>query len=273
MSGTPVWTTVTAALAPALLQGEQQRQRAAERGAPPDDDDVLARDVDAVVRRTSPGCPRACRHRPLLLQHELAQADGVQAVAVLVGVDGAQGGVEVELRRDRVLDEVGVDGGSALKRSTAATRSACVPSPGTSMCWLSDADPLARLVLLAHVARRRGVVAHEDGAEADGLAPLAQSAPHALATSSNTASATGAPASSCAVTCPLCRGGWRCPEAWVPPGAHTAEATGSARGHHGRGNGFHPDPPEAIGSTSGTHASSSTRRNPLPRHLSVAFRA
>ena len=53
---------------------------------------------------------RRARHGARDAEGEAAEVGRVQAVDVLVGVDGHQDGVEVDLRRRRVLDEHGVDG-------------------------------------------------------------------------------------------------------------------------------------------------------------------
>src|SRR4029450_916997 len=64
---------------------------------------------------------------------------------------------------------------AALKSDWRGTGVWCLGAvPGDSDVMRQHADPLARLVLLAHVAGRGGVVADEDGAQPDGLAALAQ---------------------------------------------------------------------------------------------------
>jgi hypothetical protein len=60
----------------------------------------------------------------------------VEAVGVLDRIHGQQRLVEVELLRDRVLDQIAVDFGIGveLRRPRPAGR-ACSPSPGTPICW------------------------------------------------------------------------------------------------------------------------------------------
>ena len=109
-SGTPVCTTVTAALAVGPLLAEQQRQRPAEGEAPAEDDDVAARDRDLVVREqrldarrragTGPGTDSASRPRFI----------GWSPSTSLSGSISVEGGLVVEVARDRVLDEHAVDG-------------------------------------------------------------------------------------------------------------------------------------------------------------------
>ena len=91
------------------LLREEQRERAAERGAAPEDAHLVARHLDLVEReqRLDAGgrAGRGSRHH----EREATHVDGVHAVDVLVGVHLEQRGVVVELRRHRVLHEERVD--------------------------------------------------------------------------------------------------------------------------------------------------------------------
>ena len=62
--GTPVWTTVTAALQPGRFERQQQGQRAADGQAPADDDDVPPLDRDVVGLQQLDDAGRRARQRP-----------------------------------------------------------------------------------------------------------------------------------------------------------------------------------------------------------------
>ena len=74
----------------------------------------------------------------------------------------------------RVLDEVGVDRGVGVEPLDRGQQVGLGAVAGDVEVVAGDADLLARLVLLAHVAGRGGVVADQDRAEPHRLAPLAQ---------------------------------------------------------------------------------------------------
>ena len=148
-----------------LLQGQQQGKRTTKSGTPAQNDDLAAADVDAVVDEHRLDSGGRARDRSTLLEHELAQVDGVQTIGILPGVHARQGLVEVETRGHRMLDDVRVDfrvrvetvdggkefGLAGLRRNLGVER--------------GNPYLLARLVLLADVARGRRVVSDEDRAE------------------------------------------------------------------------------------------------------------
>ena len=82
---------------------------------------------------------RRARQRAGRAHHEPAEVHRVQAVDVLVGVDGEQSGFLVEAAGKRELDQIGVHRGSALKRAITASSSSWLTSAGR--CSWNEAMP------------------------------------------------------------------------------------------------------------------------------------
>ena len=94
-SRVPVWHRVTVAFS--LTAGQQQAQRAADRGAAADHGDLGAVQRYVVAAQQVHDAARRAGQRAGEAEHEPAQVDRVQAVGVLVRVDQLQhpAGVEV----------------------------------------------------------------------------------------------------------------------------------------------------------------------------------
>ena len=90
MSGTPVCTTVTAALAFGRFSESRLASGRPMVSPRPDDHDVLAGDGDARSASSSAWMPaRRARQRAVDAHDQLAEVHRVQAVDVLGGVHGA----------------------------------------------------------------------------------------------------------------------------------------------------------------------------------------
>ena len=92
------------------LLAEQQCERAAEGGAASEDHDVAARDRDLVVGEQRLDARGRARHRSGHAEREPTHVRGMGGVDVLVRVHHRDGGVVVEVPRDRVLQEQRMDG-------------------------------------------------------------------------------------------------------------------------------------------------------------------
>ena len=192
-SGTPVCTTVTAALAVGRFCESSSASGRPSVVPRPRMHDLVPGDRDLVEREQRLDARGRARHRPRHHQREPAHVHRVHAVDVLVGIHLEQRGVEVDLRRRGVLDQERVDGGSSLNARTAASTSACVASSGRCMCGADHPSSARLLHLHADVARARAVVADEDRAE-PGRVPVRDAASRLRGIrSANTASATGPP--------------------------------------------------------------------------------
>ena len=98
----------------------------------------------------------------------------MEAVDVLVGIDGEQGRELVEALRQRELNEVGVDLGIGVEAGDDLVQLLLGGVLGQFGADRADADLLAVLVLEADVGRAGGVLAHEDGSQAGRDAHLRQ---------------------------------------------------------------------------------------------------
>ena len=83
------------------LQRQEIRQRAPDREAPTDDHHVFALDLDAVTHEELDDAGRGAGDGPEVAHHQAAQVDRMEAVDVLLGVDGQQGLELVELLGQR----------------------------------------------------------------------------------------------------------------------------------------------------------------------------
>ena len=79
--------------------------------------DLVPGDRDLVEREQRLDAGRRARHRARHHEREAAHVDRVHAVDVLVGIHLEQRGVEVDLRRRRVLDEEAVDQRVVVERA------------------------------------------------------------------------------------------------------------------------------------------------------------
>ena len=94
----------------------------------------------------------------------------MQPVDVLGRVHAGQGLGVVETGRDRVLDQEAVDG-TVVVELVDGLQEVLLPGAGRDANVKgADPEPLADLVLAGHVVNAGGVVAHQYGPQADGLA-------------------------------------------------------------------------------------------------------
>ena len=124
---------MTAALASGPLQRQQVGQRPTDREATAHDDDVQTGDGDVVVLEQHLDAGGVQASGASTPWHELAEVHRVQAVDVLVRIDRQQRRLVVEVRRERVLDEEGVDAGIGVEAAT--TSSILLGGVGREVAW------------------------------------------------------------------------------------------------------------------------------------------
>ena len=84
VAATALWSDGDRRIAAGLLEGQQQRERATQGRSAPDDHDLAPGDVDAVVLQHRADAGRCGGERSRLLEHQPAEALGMQAVRILV---------------------------------------------------------------------------------------------------------------------------------------------------------------------------------------------
>ena len=151
-SGTPVWTTVTAALAVGRFRREQQGKRPAERGARPRMHDLTPGDRDLVVGQQGLDAGGRAGHGARHAEGEATHVQRVQAVDILVRVDLQQRRFVVDLRRASGAGRACVHGRIVVERVDGRPRSAWLVSAGRWMCGDVEAERLGLLLLHPDVA-------------------------------------------------------------------------------------------------------------------------
>ena len=138
------------------LQREEQRERAADRQPAPDDDNVATLHRHAVVAEQLDDPGGGAGKRPLDAHDEPTEVHRVEAVDVLVRVDGEQRGELVEVTRQRDLDEEGVDGRVAVEPLDGGEQLGRARVGTEVLVDRLDAHLGAILVLQGDIARARG---------------------------------------------------------------------------------------------------------------------
>ncbi len=102
---------------------------------------------------------------PFSCSTSLPRLTGCRPSASFAGAIRSSACVEVEAGRHRMLDQVGVDRGVGVEAIDRGEQRGLAGAGGDLLIERRHADQSAGLVLLAHVARARGIVADQDGAE------------------------------------------------------------------------------------------------------------
>ena len=170
-SGTPVWTTVTAALAVGRFSDSSIDSGRPSVNPRPRIDDLTPGDRDLVVGEQRLDAGRRARQRAGHAERQPTHVHRVLAVGVLV---------RIELGRAPPRSRCAAGSGAASARRrprrrrsssrTAATTSACVASSGRWTWRAAEAELGGAFLLDADVAGRRRVAADEDRAERRGCA-------------------------------------------------------------------------------------------------------
>ena len=159
--------------------GKHQANRATHGHAAADDHGFgavkfnaeAAQQVQAAVRGAGQGC--------ILVEHELAQVDGVQAVGILFGVDALEDGVFIQVLRQRELDDVAGAGVIGVELINDGLEFFLRNIGRQVLADGVDSELFAVAVLHFHIGLGAGVFADQDGGEA-GRNPLVLQRGHAL---------------------------------------------------------------------------------------------
>src|SRR5581483_11785062 len=152
------------------------RERTTDGEASPDDHDVLAPDLDAVLDEQALDAERCARPRPGHAHDESSEVHGMQAVGVLLGIDRQQRLLLVDLIRQRQLHDERIDRGIMVERVDLGLQVVPRDVGGELAVMRLDADLLAVVALGPHVGGRVGVVTDQDRAEPGRDATLDQGA-------------------------------------------------------------------------------------------------
>ena len=148
-----------------LLERQQVGERAADGEAPPDDDHVTTLDLDAVPLEQHLDTDRSAGSGAGLAHHQAAEVHGVQAVGILGRVHRQQHLAVVEAGGDRVLHQIGVHVRVGVERGHLGQHVGLGRGGGEMAVERCHPYRLAVLVFHVHVAGRRAVVSHQDGAQ------------------------------------------------------------------------------------------------------------
>ncbi len=148
------------------LPRQQQRDGAADGDAAADHDHMRAVDLHAVVTEQLDDAVRGAGQRAALVQHQSAEAHGVQPVGVLGRVHQLQDAVGVDALGERELDDVA--GALGVVVELPYDRLDLLLRGGVGQLALDggDADLGAVAVLACDVPLAARVVADEEGAQA-----------------------------------------------------------------------------------------------------------
>ena len=159
--------------------GKHQADGAANGHTAADDHGLGAVELNAEASQKVQAAVRGARQGRLLVEHELAQIDRVQAIGILGGVDSLEDGVFIQVLGQRQLDDVAgagvigvelIDDGLELFLRDVGRQ---VLADGV------DTELFAVAVLHLHIGLGAGVFTDQDGGEAGGN-PLVLQRGHAL---------------------------------------------------------------------------------------------
>jgi hypothetical protein len=144
------------------VAGEQQlRERLADQARAAHHDRFRADQRRPVVVEDLHAARRRARQHHGRAREEAAEVRGMQPVGVLGGGDGLHRLVLVEALGQRQLEQDPVHGGVGVQAAQQVEQGRLLQPAGVEVVLRRDADALGRLLLVADVDLRRGVVPHQ----------------------------------------------------------------------------------------------------------------